>query len=85
MSNSEVMEKIATKLDNLRTSILEGQIRAEHVIADKLQAIREYAEENNVEFIIDDEDYIDLLKDGDLGEEEEEYSEEYSEEEDSSY
>lgn len=30
MSNSEVMEKIATKLDNLRTSILEGQIRAEH-------------------------------------------------------
>lgn len=89
MSNPDVIEKIANKLSNLRTSILEGQVKSEDVIAEKLAAIREYAEKNEVAFIIDDEEYIELLSNPNLGEEEsEEYSQSYDyddEEESGSY
>lgn len=78
MSNQEVMGQIATKLSNLRTSIMEGQITDKEIISEKLEAIRDFAEKNDVAFIIDDEDYINLLSDSDIGEEEEEsYEESY--------
>ncbi len=94
MSNQEVMGQIATKLSNLRTAIMEGQINDKEIISEKLEAIRDFAEKNDVAFIIDDEDYINLLSDSDIGEEEEEsyeesyepsYDEENEEDEESSY
>lgn len=79
---SEEIAKIAEKLKNLRESIINGQTTDEEVIKEKLNAIRVVAEQNGVNFVIDDEEYIRYLQDTTIGEESDYSEEESSEEED---
>ena len=78
---SEGMVKVAEQLKNLRESIINGQTTDEEVIKEKLNAIRLVAEENGVNFVIDDEEYIRYLQDTTIGEESEYENSDSSEEE----
>lgn len=82
--NIEDIELVSKKVRDLYQSVREGNVRTEDEIRNRVEAIRELAEDKNVPIFIDENELVEILQNTAIGDpdeyEEEESSEEYSEE-----